>query len=591
MLLLNQEPTTRSRDMAEPRPQRQLSAILAADVAGYSRLIGLDEEGTLARLKELRRTLIDPQIKEHRGRIVKTMGDGLLVQFASAVDAVRCAVDVQNKISEPDATVTDDRRIKFRVGINVGDVVVDGDDIYGEGVNVAARLEGLAELGGIWVSGAVHDQVRDKLDLAFEDMGEQRLKNIARPLRVYRVKMLAISEGTSPPPSAKPSIAVLPFLNMSGDPEQQYFSDGITEDIITELARFRPLSVVARNASFRFRGDHIDVVRAGRELGARYILEGSVRKLGNKVRITAQLIDANTGTHIWANKFDRTQEDLFAVQDQVVGTIVGTLAGRVRAVDIERAALKPPASLAAYDYVLRASALPFIDRGAIAEVRKLSERAIDLDPSYARAYAQLSISYCMEWFRDFSTSEMVINKAYELANHAVALDENDGSAYALLGWICMLRRSFDKAELLYRRSMELNPNQSDLLTGLGLLYGYMGRPDEGLAFFRQAKEIDPYFEPSSFWMEVGILHFMARRYEEAIINIKRSQNIVDAGHTYLAASYALLGQVGEARAHAAEAVRLAPELTIARFVARDPYKNKVDFDHLVDAMRKAGLPE
>ena len=577
--------------MVEPRPQRQLSAILAADVAGYSRLIGLDEEGTLARLKELRRTLIDPNISEHRGRIVNTMGDGLLVQFASAVDVVRCAVEIQREIANQHDKTDEDRRIEFRIGINVGDIVIDGDDIYGDGVNVAARLEALCEPGGMCVSSVVYEYVRDKLDIAFEDAGEQQLKNISRPVRVYKATISTAPERIAPPRSTKQSVAILPFVNMSGDPEQQYFSDGITEDIITELARFRPLNVIARNASFRFRGDNVDVVRAGRELGAHYLLEGSVRKQNDKVRITAQLIEASTGSHVWANKFDRMQDDLFAVQDQVVRTIVGTLAGRVRAVDVARAALKPPTSLAAYDCVLRASALPFTDRNAVAEVRRLSERAIELDPTYARAYTQLSVSYTMEWFRDLSASEAVLNKAYEIAKQALALDENDSYTYGLLGWIHLLRRSYDLAEMYYGRSMELNPNHPELMTGLGFVYGYMGKPDEGLIAFEQAKQIDPFFEPTWYWMEVGILHFMARRYEQAIASIKRSQSIVDAGHTYLAASYASMDRMDEARAHAAEAVRLSPELTIARFVARDPYKDADDLAHLVKAMRKAGLPE
>jgi adenylate cyclase len=336
------------------RVPRQLSAILAADIAGYSRLIGLDEEGTLARLKDLRRTAIDPRIIEHRGRIIKTMGDGLLVQFASAVDAVRCAVEVQREIAKQQGETDEDRRIEVRIGINIGDIVIDGDDIYGDGVNVAARLEGLSESGGICVSASVHEQVRDKLDLSFEDTGEHQLKNIARPMRVYRITdtpRVAIPTPKGTP--GKPSIAVLPFTNMSGDPEQAYFSDGITEDILTELSRFRALSVIARNSSFRFRGEDIDVVRVGRELNVQYVLEGSVRKMGNKIRITAQLIDAATGSHVWADRFDRSQEDIFAVQDEVVRMIVGTLAGRLQAVGVEKALRKPPANLAAYDCVLR----------------------------------------------------------------------------------------------------------------------------------------------------------------------------------------------------------------------------------------------
>jgi adenylate cyclase len=306
----------------------------------------LNEEGTLARSKELRRSIVDPKIAEHRGRILKTMGDGLLVQFGSVVDAVRCAADIQRFMIEQQAGTAGDQRIEFRMGINVGDIVIDGDDIHGDGVNVAARLEVLSEPGGVCVSASVHDQVRDKLDWSFEDTGEQQLKNIARPVRVYRIRgtpRVAIQT----PKGDKPSIAVLPFTNISGDPEQAYFSDGITEDILTELSRFRVLSVIARNSSFRFRGEDVDVVRVGRELGVQYVLEGNVRKMSHNIRITAQLIDASTGHHLWAERFDRAEDEIFAVQDKVVSTIVGTLIRRLQAAGVEKALRKPPQSLAA----------------------------------------------------------------------------------------------------------------------------------------------------------------------------------------------------------------------------------------------------
>lgn len=316
--------------MTEQRAQRQLSAILAADVAGYSRLIGLDEEGMLARLKELRHTLIDPKISEHRGRIVKTMGDGLLVQFASAVDAVRCAVDIQRQMAERSSGTADDHKIEFRVGINIGDVVMDGDDIHGEGVNVAARLEALADPGAICVSGSVLDQVRDRLQVSFEDTGEQNLKNIARPVRVYK---LGVTLPTTKPTltlPAKPSIAVLPFQNMSGDPDQEYFADGMVEEIITALSRFGQLFVIARNSSFTYKNKNVDVKRVGRELGVRYVLEGSVRKAGNRLRITGQLIDSSTGAHLWAERFDGNLDDVFDLQDQVTASVVGAIAPQPR---------------------------------------------------------------------------------------------------------------------------------------------------------------------------------------------------------------------------------------------------------------------
>jgi len=350
--------------LATGRVERKLAAILAADVAGYSRLMGADEEGTLARLKTLRRELADPKIKEHRGRIVKTTGDGLLIEFASVVDAVRCAVEVQREMAERNADVPSDRRIEFRMGINLGDIMKDGRDIYGDGVNVAARLEALAEPGGICVSRVVRDQVRDKLAFSFEDMGEQQVKNIARPVRVHRI---LLGEGTGPseataggaanPPLAlpdKPSIAVLPFQNMSGDPEQEYFADGMVEEVITALSRIRWLFVIARNSSFTYKGQAIDVKQVGRELGVRYVLEGSVRKGGNRVRITAQLIEAETGAHLWADRFDGSLADVFDLQDQVATGVAGVIEPTLQAAEIRRSSERPKSDLTAYDLYLRA---------------------------------------------------------------------------------------------------------------------------------------------------------------------------------------------------------------------------------------------
>ena len=332
--------------VVEQRVERKLSAILAADVAGYSRLVGVDEEGTLAQLKALRRDLVDPKIDEHRGRIVKTTGDGLLVQFASVVDALRCAVEIQRGMIERNAETPEEKRIEFRMGINVGDIIIDGDDIYGDGVNVAARLEGLSEPGGICVSLGVRDQVRDKLDLTFEDAGEQQLKNIARPVRVYRVRLSGTATKATPKLALpdKPSIAVLPFENMSGDPEQEYFADGMVEEIITALSRFRQLFVIARNSSFTYKGRAVDVKQVGRELGVRYVLEGSVRKAGSRVRITGQLIDTSTGAHLWADRFDGGLEDIFDLQDQVTARVVGAIAPKLEEAEIERAKRKPTES-------------------------------------------------------------------------------------------------------------------------------------------------------------------------------------------------------------------------------------------------------
>jgi len=376
--------------MAEARVQRRLAAILAADVAGYSRLMGVDEEGTLAALKKLRRELADPKIKEHRGRIVKTTGDGLLVEFASVVDAVRCAVDVQREMSERNTGVPAERRIEFRIGINLGDIIKDGRDIYGDGVNVAARLEALAEPGGICVNRVVRDQVRDKLDFAFEDAGEQRVKNIARPLRVYHVRpgQLADEEmSAAQPPLAlpdKPSLAVLPFTNMSGDPEQEFVSDGIAEDVISALSHYPSLFVIARNSTFTYKGRAVDVKQVGRELGVRYVLEGGVRKAGNRIRVTAQLIEAETGNHVWANRYDRDLADIFAVQDEITHALTTALTPAIADAELRRAIRKPPESLdawAAYQRGLWHLSKANSEDDTIAQ--NFFRQAIDLDPTFA----------------------------------------------------------------------------------------------------------------------------------------------------------------------------------------------------------------
>src|SRR6266702_130481 len=343
--------------MADERVERRLAAILAADVAGYSRLIGADEEGTLAALRALRRELVDPGIAEHRGRIVKTTGDGLLVEFASVVDAVRCAVALQRGMALRNDGVAKERRIAFRIGINLGDIIIDEHDIYGDGVNVAARLEALAEPGGICVSRVVRDQVRDKVDFGFEDLGEQQVRNIARPVRVYRIPLAETGRPEAPLPLPdKPSLAVLPFQNMTGDAEQNYFVDGIVEEITTAISRLPWLFVIARNSSFTYKGRAVDVKQVARELGVRYVLEGSVRKAGNRVRITGQLIDTASGAHIWADRFDGALDDIFELQDEVASNVVGAIEAKLRQSEIERASRKPTASLGAYDLYLRALA-------------------------------------------------------------------------------------------------------------------------------------------------------------------------------------------------------------------------------------------
>jgi TolB-like protein/Flp pilus assembly protein TadD len=552
-----------------------------------------DEAGTLARLNHLRAEVIEPKIKEFRGKIVGSAGDSLLVEFASVVSAVECAVKMQASLAEQNTAAPEDRRMQFRMGVNLGDIIAKGGTIYGDGVNVAARLEKLAEAGGICISSSVYEQVKGKLAYGFDDLGTQRVHNIPQPIQVYRVLSTAsvVCERPIVALSNKPSIAVLPFANLSGDGDQQYFSDGITEDILTELSRFRALSIIARNSSFRFRAGNMDAIRIGRELGAQYLLEGSVRKLGDKIRITAQLIDATTGNHVWAERFDRAQDEIFTVQDQVVRTIVATMAGRLQAARVDQPLRKPPASLAAYDCVLRANALPVSDREAQAEARRLSERAIELDPNYGRAYSQLAISYYWEWAYDWSDSVEGLEKAYALANKAVMLDENDSNAYTNLGLIHMRRRSYDLAEHCCRKAMALNPNSPICTAALGVLYGYLGKTDEAVSYLQQARIIDPFYEPTWYWPRLGVLHFIAGRYDEALIHLNRSPAKPAWVCGYLAACFAMTGQMDEAAHQASEARRLAPNITATRLVAKEPFKQPANRDRLREGLRRAGLPE
>ena len=406
--------------MTEDPIQRRLVAILAADVVGYSRLMEQDEAGTLAALKTRRKEVLRPLVAKHQGRIFKVTGDGVLVEFASAVNAVQCAVDLQHGMAAANGGLSEDRRIVLRIGVNLGDVMVEGNDLYGDGVNIAARLEALAEEGGILVSGTAYDHIKNNIKVRFDDLGTQTLKNIAEPVRVYRVTgTQTISITQSKATIDRPSVAILPFTNMSGDPEQQYFSDGITEDIITELSRFRAIFVIARNSSFQYRDKAVDVRRIARELGAHYVVEGSVRKIATRIRITVQLVEAAGGTHLWADRYDRPVEDVFAIQDEVVRTIVATLAGRLEATGAEGLRRRPTASLSAYECVLRGNALPIGDPADEAAAHQLFEQAIALDPDYALAHAKLAISHAHRWLQGMSGSSKELDRAFELATRAV----------------------------------------------------------------------------------------------------------------------------------------------------------------------------
>ncbi len=587
--------------------ERRLAAILAADVVGYSRLMGADEAGTLRHLIELRQQDLEPRIAEHRGRVVKLMGDGLLVEFASVVDAVACAVAWQNGVAEREAAADDDKRLTFRIGINLGDVIVEGDDIHGDGVNIAARLEGLAEPGGICIADTVYKNVKAKLDLVYEDLGPQQVKNIAEPVHVYRIVGDA-SETPSLPVGVqplslpdKPSVAVLPFANLSGDPEQEYFSDGITEDIITELSRFRSLFVIARNSSFHYKGESPKVQDVGRELGVAYVVEGSVRKAGDRVRVTAQLVESESGNHVWAERYDRDLEDIFAVQDDLTRTVVSTIAGRIESVGHRRASRMSADSLQAHDLVLRARrhtyAFTMPDN---AEAQKLLTRAIALDPANARAHAALSMSHMLDWISHWlKEGDTSLAEAHRLAKKAVALDDTDCYAQWSLGCTYLMGRQYRNSRFHLEQALELNPNDVEARSLYGLFLTYIGQADEALAEYEQAKKVDPHHLAWLPWY-YGFTYFTALRFNEAIEILEPIEQPVNEVRGLLAASYALVGRLEEAHLMLGSFLRAAedemvdfPGRSVAAWIRNwhslVAYKNDADRQVWVDGLRKAGL--
>jgi adenylate cyclase len=584
---------------------RKLAAILAADVAGYSRLMGADEEGTLERLKAHRRELIDPKIAEHHGRVVKTTGDGMLVEFASVVDAVRCAVEVQERMVERNADVAGDQRITFRVGINLGDIIIDGDDIYGDGVNIAARLEAMAEPGTVCVSAGAWEQARGKVALEAEDLGEHQLRNIERPVRVFRIASGASATATRKPLPLpdKPSIAVLPFQNMSGDPEQQYFSDGITEDIITELSRFHSLFVIARNSSFSFRGKSVKVQEIARELGVGYIVEGSVRRAADRVRITAQLVDGITGTHLWAERYDRDMRDIFALQDEVARSVASIVSGRVEAAVRDLAVRLSPAALKAYDLILRAKVLTQrYTRTDNAQALACAERALELDPASARACAHSAWCHFFNYMAGWTAErERELAKGYELVRRAVVLDEADSFARCILGLIHLFRREYEEARAEFERAIDLNPNDPEAHRYYGDFLAMTGKPEAAIEQIDLAKRLNPFDTLWVPWLR-GAFCFTARRYDEAIAALRQARDPINEVRGWLAASYAHAGRLDEARATLDEFLRVA-ETDMAVFPGRRlkdweeywhcafEYRDQEDFDHLFDALRKAGLTE
>jgi len=588
--------------MSVPGPERRLAAVLAADMVGYSRLMEADERGTLARLKTHRLELIDPAITKNHGRIIKTTGDGMLVEFRSVVDAVMCATEVQRRMAGRNTDVSPARWIQFRIGINLGDVIVEDDDIFGDGVNVAARLEVLAEPGGICVSAAVRDQVDHRLDdVVFEDLGEKTVKNISRPIHVFRVRfepdLMAAPEGAQDAAAAanavakKPSIAVLPLVNMSGDPEQEFFADGLSEDIITELSRFRDLLVISRNSTFVHKGKAVKVQEVAREFGVDYVLEGSVRKAGDRVRVTVQLIDAETDRHIWAERYDRQLEDIFAIQDEMTRAIVATLPGRVEAATHDRAKRKRTDNLAAYECVLAAKVLHHrAAREDNAEAQRLLDRAVELDPNYAHAHAWKACVLGQTWVYGWCTdADATFRRVVTELGIALALDDNDSDVHRILAAVNLTRDDHDKAAYHQERALALNPNYDLIVVQQGELLTWLGRPEEGIDWIRKAMRLNPY-HPERFWNHLGRACYCAEKYADAAEAFSRITRPDHSHHAFLAATFAQMGNAVAAAAHAAEVLKRAPEFSVAAYLATQHYKFEVDRQRHEAGLLKAGLP-
>jgi adenylate cyclase len=582
--------------------ERRLAAILAADMVGYSRLMEADEVGTLARLKTHRLELVDPAIAKSRGRIIKTTGDGMLVEFQSVADAVQCAIEIQRRMALRNADVAAARWIQFRIGINLGDVIVEDGDLFGDGVNVAARLQTLAEPGGICVSRAVRDQVQvgDRFDVGFQDLGEQSVKNIVRPIRVFRVELEradpAVADGAQvsmavAPASERPSIAVLPFANMSGDPEQEFFADGLTEDIITALSRFRELFVISRNSAFVYKGKAVRIQDFAKRVGVQYVVEGSVRKAGNRVRVTVQLIDAISDRHIWAERYDRDLEDIFAIQDEVTSAIVATLPGRIEAARFDRSERKPTANMPAYEYVLTGKVLHH--RSAPAdnvEAQRMLDRAIELDPKYAHAHAWKACVLGQAWVYGWCDDrEATFAKVGEELQIALGLDDNDSDVHRILAAWNLVQRRHDKAMHHQERALGLNPNNDLIVVQQGEILTWLGRPEEGIDWIRRAMQLNPY-HPERYWNHLGRAYYMARRYPEAAQAFARISAPDHAHHAFMAAAFAQMGDATAASAHAGQVIGRVPDFSAQGYLETLHYQRAADLEHHREGLLKAGLP-
>ncbi len=581
--------------MAEERMERRLSAILAADIAGYSALMGADEARTVRDLKG-HQAVVLPMVGEFAGRVIDTAGDGILAEFPSVVNAVNCAVAIQSKMAERNGAIEPERRMQFRVGINIGDVVYDETRIYGDGINVAARLEGIAEAGGICISSKVYEEISGRIDLVCQDIGEQQLKNIARPVRAYRVRLDGVAPTAAPAPALpeKPSIAVLPFQNMSGDPEQEYFADGMTEDLITDLSKVSGLFVIARNSSFVYKGRSAKVQEIGRDLGVRFVLEGSIRKAGNRLRITAQLIDAGSGGHLWAERFDRDLTDIFSTQDEVVEKIVGALAVTLTRGEEQRLRRRGTGSVDAYESWLRArELLTRATRESVMQARAMYRRAIEIDLNFAAPHAGLALAAIIDYVSDWALDPaQALDEAERWARRAVELNDQEPVSHMALGNVLLWRRDHEGALGEFRRMIALDPNfaQGHAATGMALMYA--GRAAEALAPIAMAMRLDPHYSSM-------VLHFLAQanfslgNYDTAaqqlVGRIARNPG-TDASRMLLASCYGHLGRVEDARAVWAELLKVNPGFSLTQRAGVLPYKDAGDFQHIAEGLAKAGLP-
>ena len=586
--------------MAEERAQRRLAAILAADVVGYSRLMGEDETGTLNALNMHRAEFVHPTVAQYRGRIVKLMGDGALVEFPSVVDAVECAVVVQRGMEERNAAIPDSKRITYRIGINLGDIIIDGDDIYGDGVNIAARLEGEADPGGICISGDAYRQVLGKIDFAFEDLGERTLKNIAEPVRVYRwhVKTSDVAAKSEPnqvlPLPDKPSIAVLPFDNLSDDPQQEYFSDGMSEDLITDISNISGLFVIARNSSFAFKGQAIDVKEVAAKLGVKHILEGSVRKMGPKLRVNVQLIDAASGGHIWAERYDGDMEDIFQFQDNIREQIVSALQVNLTPTDKTLTERKPTDSAEAYDLYLRGRAnLHRHTHEDVLVAIKCLEEAIEIDPNFADAYGYLSFCQFFGWAQMFPGFDDGLDRANETAERGVAVDDTSAIALARLGWVQTFLRRYDQAVANLEKALALAPNDAEVYSTFGQVLNWLGNPERGLQMIEKAFSLDT-FAPPLWEYQLGHSHLLLRQYEQALNRfhraIERNPKFAPA-HLFSACAYVELDRLDDARGAIKTVLEIVPKFTLKVAAIIFPYRVDEVRNRILDSLRKAGLPE